>query len=54
LEANDDPYRHHFRRCGDWIQTVPNKSWFIRFRLYGPLGPWFDKAWRPGDIEAMA
>lgn len=20
-------------------------------RLYGPLEPWFDKTWRPGDIE---
>jgi len=20
-------------------------------RLYGPLEPWFDKTWRPGEIE---
>jgi hypothetical protein len=20
-------------------------------RLYGPLEPWFDKTWKPGEIE---
>ncbi|MGS0683328.1 DUF1214 domain-containing protein [Shewanella sp. 125m-7] len=34
----------------NWIQTVPNKGWFILLRLYGPLAPWFDKSWQPGDI----
>ncbi|ABV87899.1 DUF1254 domain-containing protein [Shewanella pealeana] len=34
----------------NWIQTVPNKGWFILLRLYGPLEPWFDKSWQPGDI----
>jgi hypothetical protein len=29
---------------------VPGKSWNIILRLYGPLEPWFDKAWRPGNI----
>lgn len=38
----------------NWIQTVPGKSWFVYFRLYSPLEPWFDKSWRPGDIEAVA
>ena len=36
----------------NWIQTVPEKGWFAILRLYGPLEPWFDKTWRPGDIEA--
>jgi len=22
-------------------------------RLYGPLDPWFDKTWRPGEIEVV-
>jgi len=35
----------------NWIQTVPEKGWFCLFRLYGPTEPWFDKTWRPGDIE---
>ena len=38
----------------NWIQTVPDKGWFTLFRLYGPLDPWFDKTWRPGEIEPMA
>ncbi len=37
-------------REGNWIQTVPGKSWFTILRLYGPLEPWFKKAWRPDDI----
>ncbi|WP_433605141.1 DUF1254 domain-containing protein [Prescottella agglutinans] len=35
----------------NWIQTVPNKSWFPILRLYGPLQPWFDKTWRPSELE---
>ena len=35
----------------NWIQTVPGKKWFTILRLYGPLEPWFDKTWMPGDIE---
>jgi hypothetical protein len=35
----------------NWIQTIPGKSWNTLLRLYGPLKPWFDKTWRPGEIE---
>jgi hypothetical protein len=38
----------------NWIQTVPGKSWWAAFRLYGPLEPWFDKTWRLPDIERLA
>lgn len=37
----------------NWIATVPEKGWFAIFRLYGPLEPWFDKTWRPGEIERV-
>lgn len=37
----------------NWIQTIPGKGWFTMLRLYGPLKPWFDKTWRPGEIELM-
>ena len=36
---------------GNWIQTRPQKSWFAILRLYGPEEAWFDKTWRPGEIE---
>jgi len=35
----------------NWIQTVPGKGWNTILRLYGALEPWFDKTWRPGEIE---
>jgi hypothetical protein len=35
----------------NWIQTVRGKGWFAILRLYGPLEPWFEKSWVPGDIE---
>lgn len=35
------------------IQTIPGKGWFVMLRLYGPLEPWFDKTWRPGEIEMI-
>jgi hypothetical protein len=33
-----------------WVQTVPDEGWFVILCLYGPLEPWFDKTWKPGDI----
>ena len=40
-------------KAGNWIQTVPGKGWNALLRLYGPLQPWFDKTWRPGEIEEV-
>jgi hypothetical protein len=37
----------------NWIQTIPGKGWNTAIRLYGPLEPWFDKTWRPGEIEPI-
>ena len=37
----------------NWIETVPGKGWFICLRLYGPLSPWFEKTWKPGEIELV-
>ena len=37
----------------NWVQTIPGKAWFTILRLYGPLEPWFNKTWRPGDIELV-
>lgn len=37
----------------NWIQTVPGKGWNMLLRLYGPLDPWFDKTWKPGDPELV-
>ncbi|NCG03507.1 MAG: DUF1214 domain-containing protein, partial [Actinomycetales bacterium] len=37
--------------AGNWIQTRPGKGWFAILRLYGPEEAWFDKTWRPGEIE---
>ena len=38
---------------GNWLQTIPGKSWFVAFRVYGPLQPWIDKTWRPGEVELI-
>jgi hypothetical protein len=38
---------------GNRVQTVPGKGWNTLLRLYGPLEPWFDKSWRPGEIELV-
>jgi len=37
----------------NWVQTIPGKGWSTLLRLYGPLEPWFNKTWRPGEIEPM-
>jgi hypothetical protein len=38
---------------GNWVQTMPGQGWNVLLRLYGPLEPWFDKSWKPSDIEEV-
>jgi hypothetical protein len=37
----------------NWVQTMPGKGWNSLLRLYGPLEPWFDKSWKPSDLEEV-
>jgi len=37
----------------NWVQTVPGKGWNMLWRVYGPLDPWFDKTWQPGDPKLV-
>ena len=38
----------------NWVETVPGKSWFPIFRLYGPLQPWLDQTWRLNEFEVIS
>jgi hypothetical protein len=38
---------------GNWIQTMPGKGWFLLLRLYSPKESFFDKSWRPSEIELV-
>jgi hypothetical protein len=38
---------------GTWIQTTPGKGWFTILRFYSPLESFFDKSWRPSEIELV-
>jgi hypothetical protein len=40
-------------KAGNWLQTLPGKSWFAILRMYGPLEPWINKTWRPSEIERV-
>ena len=37
----------------NWVQTVPGRSWSTLLRLFGPLEAFYDRSWRPGDIELV-
>jgi hypothetical protein len=37
----------------NWVQSIPGKSWFAYFRLYGPTQPFFDRSWVLNDIERV-
>ena len=37
----------------NWIQSAPGKGWNILLRLYGPLAPWFERTWIPGDFKLV-
>ena len=38
----------------NWVQTVPGKGWFTYIRFYGPLEPFFEKAWNPDNIVKVS
>jgi hypothetical protein len=38
---------------GNWVQTDPKKGWFTILRLYSPLETWFDRTWRPSEVELV-
>jgi hypothetical protein len=38
---------------GNWIQTTEGKGFFVILRLYSPLPSYFDKTWRPSEIEPL-
>ena len=37
----------------NWVQTWPGKGWNVILRLYGPQQSFFDKTWRPSEIEEV-
>ena len=37
----------------NWVETIPGKSWFVIFRMYGPMDKWIKKEWRPSDVELV-
>ncbi len=37
----------------NWLQTISGKSWFVILRVYGPLKPWIEKAWMPGEVTLI-
>jgi hypothetical protein len=37
----------------NWIPSVPGKAWFAYLRLYGPLQPYFDRAFALPDFEQV-
>jgi len=38
----------------NWVQTLPGRGWNVILRLYGPQEPWFNKTWKPGEIELQS
>jgi hypothetical protein len=41
------------KKRGNWIRTIQGEQWHMILRLYYPLNSWFDKTWRPGEIEEI-
>ena len=37
----------------NWLETTPDKRWFICLRMYGATEPWLNKTWRPSEIELV-
>lgn len=39
---------------GNWLQTIPGKSFLVILRMYGPLEPWIEKTWRPSEVTLVS
>jgi len=37
----------------NWLKTIPGQGFFVILRLYGPTKAFFDKAWKPSDVEPL-
>jgi hypothetical protein len=37
----------------NYIRTLPQKGFFVILRLYGPTQPFFDKVWKPDDMQRL-
>jgi len=37
----------------NWLATVPDKGFFVIFRLYGPKQAFYDQTWKLDDIEKV-
>ncbi|HYS62230.1 MAG TPA: DUF1214 domain-containing protein [Paraburkholderia sp.] len=37
----------------NWLGTLPGKGHFVILRLYGPTRAFFEKTWKPGDVEKL-
>jgi hypothetical protein len=37
----------------NWLKTLPDKSFFVALRIYGPTQAFYDQTWKPGDIEKI-
>jgi hypothetical protein len=48
------PERPSDSQEGNWIQTTEGKGFFVILRLYSPLPTYFDKSWRPSEIEVVS
>jgi hypothetical protein len=38
---------------GNYIKTLPDRGWFQIIRCYSPTEGFFDKSWRPGEVELV-
>jgi hypothetical protein len=38
---------------GNFVKTIPGRGWFQILRFYSPTSGFFDKSWRPGEIELV-
>ena len=38
---------------GNFVQTLPGRGWFQILRFYSPTEGFFDKSWRPGEVELL-
>lgn len=37
----------------NWLQSIPGKGHFVTLRFYNPLQSFFDKSWRPSEIQPV-
>ena len=53
ITVNYGPEKTEVVTEGNYIKTIPDRGWFQIIRSYSPTKGFFDKSWKPSEVELV-